>query len=156
MTRATQFIFTMFITGVFASVPSCTLPSTEAPPASSSSAAPSAPLRKQTPRIAVHELEKQIHERVNKVRLKRGLPTRRWDNALGSIAGRHSKDMSVKQYFSHTSPDGHDQSYRYMKSGYAYDHQPAFRDSLVQSHNVHLAEGDVKTVRTFRRIDEGL
>ena len=43
----------------------------------------------------------------------------RWDNALGSIAARHSKDMSVKQYFSHTSPDGHDQSYRYMKSGYA-------------------------------------
>ena len=67
----------------------------------------------------MHALEKQIHERVNKERRKRGLPTMRWDDALGRIAGRHSRDMSQKQYFSHTSPDGRDHAYRYMKSGYA-------------------------------------
>jgi uncharacterized protein YkwD len=122
MKRAAQFIFMVLITGVFISTLSCTPPSTEAPPApppAAPSAAPSAPVQKQGIRISVHKLEQQVHERVNKERRKRGLPTMRWDAALGSIAGKHSKDMSVKQYFGHTSPDGQGYSDRYLKSGYA-------------------------------------
>jgi uncharacterized protein YkwD len=118
MRRAAQFILPMLIAGTFVAVLSCTSPSTDAPPAPPA-AVPSAPVRKQGPRISVHELEKRVHERVNKERRKHGLPTMRWDDALGRIAAKHSKDMSVKHYFGHTSPDGHDHSYRYLKSGYA-------------------------------------
>ncbi|MHB8845540.1 MAG: CAP domain-containing protein [Nitrospirota bacterium] len=115
MRRAARSIFPMLTFGAIAVALSCAPPSTEAAPA----AAPVAPPKKQAPRIAVHALEKQIHERVNKERRKRGLPTMRWDDALGRIAGRHSRDMSKKQYFGHTSPDGHGYSYRYLKSGHA-------------------------------------
>jgi uncharacterized protein YkwD len=107
----------MLIAGAFVSALSCTSPSTEAPPVPA--AAPSVPVLKQGSRIAVHKLEQRIHDRVNTERVKHGLPTMRWDNALSRIAGRHSKDMSEKQYFGHTSPQGHDYSYRYLKSGYA-------------------------------------
>jgi len=108
----------MLTIGAFVAALSCTPPSTEEPPAPPT-AVPAAPVRKQGPRIAVHELEKQIHERVNKERRKHGLPTMRWDDALGSIAGKHSKDMSGKHYFGHTSPDGRDYAYRYLENGYA-------------------------------------
>jgi uncharacterized protein YkwD len=118
MKRAPQFICLLLIAGTFVGPLSCTSPSTEAPPAPLS-AAPSVPVLKQRPRIAVHELEKRIHDRVNKERLKHGLPTRRWDEALGRIAGSHSRDMSEKRYFGHTSPEGHDQAARYLKNGYA-------------------------------------
>ena len=118
MRSVAQYIFPMLIAGAFAAALSCTAPSTEAPPVPPA-AAPAAPVRMQGPRISVRELEKQVHERINKERRKRGQPTMRWDDALGSIAARHSKDMSVKQYFGHVSPEGHDYSYRYLKSGYA-------------------------------------
>lgn len=118
MKRAAQFIFTMLSAGAFAAALSCTPASTEAPP-EPSPAAPVVPAKKEGPRIAVHELEKRIHARVNKERRKQGLPTMRWDAALGSIAGKHSKDMSQKHYFGHTSPEGHGFFQRYLKSGYA-------------------------------------
>jgi uncharacterized protein YkwD len=118
MRRAAQFILPMLITGAFGAALSCTSPSTDAPPVPPA-AGPSVPKQKQAPRIAVRELERRIHDRVNKERRKHGLPTMRWDEALGRIAGKHSKDMSAKQYFGHTSPEGHGYSYRYLKSGYA-------------------------------------
>ncbi len=64
-------------------------------------------------------MEQELHDRINRERVKRGLPTMRWDEALGRIAGKHSKDMARNGYFGHTSPGGHDHAYRYMKAGYA-------------------------------------
>lgn len=122
MRRAARAIFPMLTFGTIVAALSCAPPSTEAPPAGPPvvpSAASSVPAGKPAPRIAVHTLEQQIHERVNKERRKRGLPTMRWDDALGRIAGRHSRDMSQKQYFGHTSPEGYGYSHRYLKSGYA-------------------------------------
>jgi uncharacterized protein YkwD len=43
----------------------------------------------------------------------------RWDDALGRIARKHSKDVVRNNYFGHTSPDGRGYSHRYMKDGYA-------------------------------------
>jgi len=64
-------------------------------------------------------LGKFIHERVNRARLKQGLPTFRWDDALDRIARAHSRDMAARNYFSHTSPEGYGYSYRYIKNNYA-------------------------------------
>jgi len=111
-------IFILLITWAFIAVLACAPPSTDAPPAPPA-AALSIPAQKQPPRIAVRELEKQIHDLINKERAKHGLPTMRWDDALGRIASKHSKDMANKQYFGHASPEGHGLSYRYMKNGYA-------------------------------------
>lgn len=118
MRRAAQFIFAITITGAFASALSCSSPPTDTPPPLSASAPP-VPAQKQRVRIAVSALEKQLHDRINKERLKHGLPTMRWDDALRRIAARHSKDMANKQYFGHTSPDGRGYSHRYLQDGYA-------------------------------------
>ena len=113
MRRAAQFIVSLLAAGAFAAALLCTSPSTNAP------AAPPAPAQKQASRIAVPELERQIHDLVNKERRKHGLPAMRRDDALGRIAIKHSRDMAEKKYFGHTSPEGHGYSYRYMKNGYA-------------------------------------
>ncbi len=47
------------------------------------------------------------------------MSTIRWDDALKRIAKKHSADMAKRNYFSHTSPEGRDFSYRYIKGGYA-------------------------------------
>jgi uncharacterized protein YkwD len=108
-------ICSLLTAGALCSALSCTSSSKDA---SRPSSAPAASQKQLRP-IAVAKLERQIHDRVNEERTRRGLPTMRWDDALGRIAGRHSRDMARNDYFSHTSPDGHDYSYRYMKAGYA-------------------------------------
>jgi uncharacterized protein YkwD len=75
--------------------------------------------REKQPKLDLSALEKRIHDLINKERQKHGLSTIRWDDALKRIAQKHSADMAKKNYFSHTSPEGHDFSYRYIKSGYA-------------------------------------
>lgn len=119
MRRAVQYIIIILITGAFAAVQSCTSPPTDAPPPLPAPTPPAVPAQKPRPRIAVPELERRIHDRVNKERRKHGLPTMRWDDDLWRIAGKHSRDMAGKQYFGHTSPEGHGLSYRYLKGGYA-------------------------------------
>ena len=115
MRRATSPISTLLITGIFAAVLSCTSPSTPptAPPGTPT------PALKQLSTSDIPKLEKQLHDRINKERTRRGLPTMRWDDARGRIAGKHSRDMATSKYSSHTSPEGHGYSYRYMKAGYA-------------------------------------
>jgi uncharacterized protein YkwD len=65
------------------------------------------------------ELARQIHDRINKERVRRGLPTMRWDEALVRIAVKHSRDMAKRQCLTHASPGGRDHSYRYEVNGYA-------------------------------------
>lgn len=123
MRISVQSIFPLLIVGAFVAALSCTSATTDAPSAPSPVQAPAparpVPAQKTLPRISVRNLEKRIHDRVNKERIKRGLPTMRWDDALGQIASKHSKDMAEKRYFGHTSPQGHGYAHRYMKSGYA-------------------------------------
>jgi hypothetical protein len=68
MRRTTHFIFPLLIAAAFGAALSCTAPSTDAPPLPPT-AAPSVPVLKQRPRISVRELEKRIHDRVNKEQL---------------------------------------------------------------------------------------
>jgi len=116
MRRAARFISTLLISGTFGAALSCTSPSTNTP---APPAAPTVPAQKQLPQIDLSKLERRIHDLINTERSKRGRPTIRWDDALGRIAGKHSKDMVKNKYFGHISPEGHDHTYRYMKAGYA-------------------------------------
>lgn len=105
---------TLLITASCVAALSCTSQTTDALNVPSS-----APIRKQRFRMNITKLGKLVHDRVNRERLKHGLPTMRWDDALGRIANAHSKDMAARNYFSHTSPEGQGYSYRYLKNNYA-------------------------------------
>ena len=70
------------------------------------------------PRIVILRLEKAIHERINDERRTHGLPSLAWDDGLAAIARGHSRDMAVRGYFDHYSPDGGGFSLRYRKAGY--------------------------------------
>ncbi len=96
----------------------CLPQSSEKPPVSSREKA-AFPAYKKQPKLDVAVLEKRIHNLINKERQKHGLSTLKWDEALKRIARKHSADMAKRNYFSHTSPEGHDPSYRYVKSKYA-------------------------------------
>jgi uncharacterized protein YkwD len=70
------------------------------------------------PEVRSAELEKRIHLLINGERKRHGLSPLAWEDALSSIARKHSSDMARRGYFSHVSPDGHDFSYRYRQDGY--------------------------------------
>ncbi len=70
------------------------------------------------PTYNVLELEKQIHDLINKERQKQGLSTLAWNDELNIIAYKYSQDMADRNYFSHDSPEGHDLSYRYEQEGF--------------------------------------
>ncbi len=71
------------------------------------------------PRVEASELGKKIHALINRERVKRNLSRLEWNGALSKIAGRHSRDMGRRNYFSHRSPEGYGFSDRYRKSGYS-------------------------------------
>lgn len=71
------------------------------------------------PKINIEQLEKQIHELINKERQKNGLSSLKWNEQLQMIARKHSQDMAVRKYFSHESPEGQNFSNRYSKSGFS-------------------------------------
>jgi uncharacterized protein YkwD len=74
---------------------------------------------KPKPVIGADTLAKRIHSLINRERANQGLSPLSWDNALARIARGHSRDMAVRTYFSHDSPEGRDFSYRYRQEGYS-------------------------------------
>jgi len=102
----------------FFSLFACLPQSSEQPPVSSREKT-ALPVREKQPKLDISALEKRIHELINRERRKHGLSTLKWDDALKRIARKHSADMAKRNYFSHTSPEGRDLSYRYIKSNYA-------------------------------------
>lgn len=74
--------------------------------------------RRGQPKINISSLEKELHILINKERWKHGLPLFAWDDALADIARKHSRDMTIRNYFDHYSPEGHDYLYRYKQGGY--------------------------------------
>jgi uncharacterized protein YkwD len=77
------------------------------------------PLKKRSqPKLSAAGLEKQIHTLINKERHKQGLSQLEWDDALAHIGRKHSRDMAVRNYFDHYSPEGFDFLDRYQQAGY--------------------------------------
>ena len=75
--------------------------------------------QKTRPALRIAELEKEIHVLLNKESKKHNLSALAWNDALSTIARKHSSDMAKRNYFSHFSPEGHDFSYRYKQAGYS-------------------------------------
>jgi uncharacterized protein YkwD len=55
---------------------------------------------------------------VNKARVENGCPALQVDDRLASAASAHSADMSDRDYFAHTSPDGVTFDTRILNAGY--------------------------------------
>lgn len=63
----------------------------------------------QTVRILTDQSEnyaRDVFDLTNQERLKAGLKPFAWSDALAEVAAAHSRDMSERQFFSHTNPDG--------------------------------------------------
>jgi uncharacterized protein YkwD len=74
---------------------------------------------RERPDIRIAELEKYIHDLINRERENDGLSPLAFNKSLEGIARKHSKDMAGRNYFSHYSPEGHGFSDRYKQAGYA-------------------------------------
>jgi len=85
---------------------------------SPSRSAPASLDKRPQPKISAAGLEKRIHTLINRERQKQGLTQLKWDDAPAGIGRKHSKDMALRSYFDHYSPEGHDFSYRYRQEGY--------------------------------------
>ena len=60
------------------------------------------------PEITAAELERKIHQQINRVRENHGLPALDSDGLLTAIARRHSNDMATYHFFSHINLQGED------------------------------------------------
>ena len=70
------------------------------------------------PQIEIAELEKKVHDLINRERKKKGLSTLDWNGSLHKIARRYSRDMSERDFFSHNDPDGRCFTDRYKDGGF--------------------------------------
>lgn len=58
------------------------------------------------PGIAADELERQIHQQINRERQRHGLSQLNSDELLATIARQHSRDMARYHFFNHTNLQG--------------------------------------------------
>lgn len=66
------------------------------------------------------ESEKQMVEKVNEERTKRGIGTVQFNEKLQDVARAHAKDMWNRSYFGHISPEGKDVGNRLQEAHVAY------------------------------------
>lgn len=64
------------------------------------------------------DIEFHIHQYTNEQRVFGGLEPLRRVPAMDGIAGAHSEDMAVRDFFSHVTPEGLDQTARGEMAGY--------------------------------------
>jgi len=70
------------------------------------------------PKVTAAELERRIHQQVNRVRQNYGLPQLDRDEQLGTIARQHSADMAHYRFFSHMNLQGEGPVERAKKLGW--------------------------------------
>jgi uncharacterized protein YkwD len=63
------------------------------------------------------KIEQRIHKLVNIERKKHGLTALTWNKSLTELARKYSKDMGLRDYFSHETPEGLDLQARYKRDG---------------------------------------
>ena len=69
------------------------------------------------PEVRIPDLERRVHELINKERVKHKVGSLRFDKELGEIARAHSADMAKRKFFSHVNPDGRNATERGKKAG---------------------------------------
>ena len=70
------------------------------------------------PKITAAELERQIHQQINRVRQNHGLSQLHRDELLAAIARQHSRDMASYHFFSHMNLKGEGPVERAQKLGW--------------------------------------
>ncbi|WP_340124064.1 CAP domain-containing protein [Methylobacter svalbardensis] len=70
------------------------------------------------PEITAAELERLIHQQINRVRQNYGLSQLNRDELLAAIARKHSSDMASYHFFSHTNLQGEDSVERAKNLGW--------------------------------------
>jgi uncharacterized protein YkwD len=70
------------------------------------------------PEIRIPDLERRVHELINKERMKQKAVALRLDDELSEIARAHSADMVKRKFFSHVNPDGRNATERGKRAGY--------------------------------------
>ena len=112
-------LYAMIFTGLFAFV-SFTDPAVEGRERHAGASAPAGSGRGeiQSPEIEIAELEKKVHDLINRERKKKGLSTLAWNDSLNRIARRYSRDMSERGFFSHNDPEGRCFMDRYKDHGF--------------------------------------
>lgn len=93
------------------------------------------PEHKNAPSLSIEKLERTIHALINKERRENGLSLIIWDDELSKIARKYSGDMSIRNYFDHYSPEGHDYLYRYKQEGY--------QCAVVEGHIIHMGAENI-------------
>ena len=77
-----------------------------------------APQRPGQPEVRIPDLERRVHDLINRERKAEKLDALQFDEKLSRIARDHSKDMAKRHFFSHVNPDGKDPTARGKLAGY--------------------------------------
>lgn len=88
------------------------------------------------PEVRIPDLERRVHALINKARLEHDVPALAYDEHLAKIARGHSRDMTVRNFFSHVNPDGLDATARGKLAGFTCRKQVssrAFREGLGEN-----------------------
>lgn len=70
------------------------------------------------PQIRVPDLERRVHDLINKERAEKKAGNLQFDRRLADIARAHSGDMAKRKFFNHKNPDGKDATARGAAEGY--------------------------------------
>lgn len=84
--------------------------------------------------------EKEIFDLANSVRVRLGKTPFKWDEKAALSARKHSEDMALKKYFSHTSLDGKSPFDRMEDAGIKY-YMAAENIAMGQSNSIDAHEG---------------
>lgn len=74
--------------------------------------------RTAQPEIRIPDLERRVHDLINKERTKKKETALRFDEALARIARAHSADMAKRKFFSHVNPEKRNATDRGKLAGY--------------------------------------
>ena len=77
----------------------------------------------ERPTINIVQLEQKIHDLTNIERQKRNLSQLSYDMHIQDISRLHSKDMSFRDYFEHTNPDGQEPIDRAASANFYFEKQ---------------------------------
>ncbi|WP_458124714.1 CAP domain-containing protein [Paenibacillus sp. Z3-2] len=67
-----------------------------------------------------HAMELQVFDLANVFRQKNGISLLQWDDHIASTARKHSQDMSDREYFNHSNPEGQSPFDRMKADGIVY------------------------------------
>ncbi len=91
---------------------------------------------KKEEKIDTERIAFEIHHEVNEVRSLYGLNSLSWSSKIADIATKHSKDMSVRNYLDHISPEGNDVADRFKQANFVCDRKLPNGDVLKGGENL--------------------